>query len=282
MKRPCLRALSTLGAPALFAIAVTLVALPAGAQGTMTPNQPPAAGAATGTPNQPPPDPPAAPPPVMTAPPPGQGDLSTDPPEPKTHEAPPARTGFQVAARVGAAIPLGDAADGAPLSDGLGAQFATVVDIGGKIIPQLFLGAYLGANVGGVGAQTSKSCDQQRATGCLGFTYRIGVEAQYHIIPDGKVDPWVGYGIGYEVSRVLGNANGTTVSTTLVGPEYGHFMAGVDFRLTKIFGIGPFVDFAIAKYTNQSSEPDASRNGEISNKATHQWLTFGAKFLFFP
>ena len=271
MKRPFLRALLTLAA--------TSVAFPAAAQGTLSPSQ---------TPPQPPEGavaapvaPPADPPPVVTAPPASPGDLSTDAPEEKRHQAPPPHTGFQVAARVGAAIPLGDAATDSPLSDTTGAQFSTTVDIGAKIIPQLFLGAYLGANVGGVGSEASKACDLQRATGCLAFTYRIGLEAQFHIIPDGKVDPWIGYGIGYEITRIAGNDNGTTISTTNVGPEYGHVLAGVDFRLTKIFGIGPFVDFSFGKYTNQSSEPSGT-SSEISNKAMHEWLTLGAKFLFFP
>jgi outer membrane protein W len=277
MKRSFLRALA---ASSFASLLVTLVTVPAAAQGSMTPNQPPAEGGATGTPSQPPANPPAAPPPVVTAPPAAAGDL-TEVPEEKRHDAPPPHTGFQIAARAGVAIPLGDAAKDTPLSDGLGAQFAAIVDIGGKIVPQVFLGAYLGGNVGAVGSQTSKDCDTVRATGCLGLTYRIGVQVQYHIIPDGKVDPWLGYGIGYEVSRVTGSAPGTTYSTTLVGPEYGHILAGVDFRVTKIFGIGPFVDFSFGKYTNASSEP-SGKSAEIPDKAMHEWLTIGAKFLFFP
>ncbi len=272
--------LHALVAPAFASLLVTLVTVPAAAQGSMTPSQPPPEGGATGTPSQPPANPPAAPPAEATAPPAAAGEL-TEAPEEKRHDAPPAHTGFQIAARAGVAIPLGDVAKSTPLSDTLGGQFAAIVDIGGKIIPQLFLGAYLGGNVGAVGSQGSKDCDTVRATGCLGFTYRIGVQAQYHIIPDGKVDPWIGYGIGYEVSRITGSVSGTTYSTTLVGPEYGHILAGVDFRVTKIFGIGPFVDFSFGKYTNLSSEPNG-QSAEIVDKAMHEWLTLGAKFLFFP
>ena len=274
--------LRALGAPALASLLVMLVTIPAAAQGTMTPNQPPPEGGATGTPSQPPANPPAAPPPDVTAPPAAAGDL-TEVPDDKRHEAPPARTGFQVAARAGAAIPLGDASKGATLSDGLSPQFAAIVDIGGKIIPQIFLGAYLGGNVGGTGTETSKQCDALKAS-CVAFTYRIGVQLQYHIIPDGKVDPWIGYGIGYEVSRIAGSANGSSFNTTLVGPEYGHILAGVDFRLTKIFGIGPFVDFSFGKYTNLTRDPEPvpGRSSDIADTAMHEWLTIGAKFLFFP
>jgi hypothetical protein len=280
MIRPGMRALV---APALATLLVTFATLPAAAQGTMAPNQPPPEGGATGTPSQPPVTPPAAPPPVVTGTVVDTSEASTEPPDEKKHGTPPAHTGFQVAARAGVAVPLGDAAKDAPLSDGLGAQFAAIIDIGAKVIPQLFIGAYLGANVGAVGSEISKQCDAAQAS-CLAFTYRIGAQLQYHIIPDGKVDPWIGYGIGYEVSRVQGDANGTTVSTTLSGPEYGHVLAGVDFRLTKIFGIGPFVDFSFGKFTNltRDPEPTPGRSTDIADTTMHEWLTIGAKFLFFP
>jgi len=290
MKHASLAAL----APLSFAL-VTSLALPAAAQGTMTPNAPPPAeGAAPGPSSLPPPSlpPPSPPPPVPAAPVEGTAaggaavaaEPTTEIPEEKTRRAPPAHRGFQVAARGGAAIPLGNAAKDSPLSDSFGAQFAAIVDIGGKIIPELFIGAYLGGNVGAVGSETSKICDARRASGCLAVTYRIGVQAQYHIIPDGKVDPWVGYGIGYEVSRIGGTENGLDFSTTSYGPEYGHILAGVDFRLTKIFGIGPFVDFSFGKFTNQTSDPQpvAGQSSDLANTALHEWLTIGAKFLFFP
>ena len=260
---------------------VTLAAGPVAAQGTMTPSQPPPQ--ATGTPNQPPPGstPPSNPPPAPP-PPAGAGEPAVEPGPEGHHDAPPARTGFQIAARVGAAIPMGDAAKGAAMSDFAGPQFAAITDIGGKIIPQLFLGAYLGGNVGGIGDKTSTllGCDKG-TTGCLAVTYRIGVQAHYHIIPDGKVDPWLGYGIGYEVTRLSGTVLGQSVSATAVGPEYGHLLGGVDFRLTKIFGIGPFIDFSFGQFTHLNTEP-GSKGGEIADKALHQWLTIGAKFLFFP
>ncbi len=271
-------------APLSFAL-VTSVALPAAAQGTMmTANEPPPAEAgAPGTSNLPPPSPPP-PAPVEGTAAVGTAEPPTEVPQAKTHHAPPAHRGFQVAARGGAAIPLGNAAKDSPLSDSFGAQFAAIVDIGAKIIPELFIGAYLGGNIGAVGSETSKICDARHASGCLAVTYRIGVQAQYHIIPDGKVDPWVGYGIGYEVSRIGGTENGLDFSTTSYGPEFGHILAGVDFRLTKLFGIGPFVDFSFGKFTNQTSDPQgvSGQSNDLANTALHEWLTIGAKFLFFP
>jgi hypothetical protein len=55
MKRSFLHALV---APVLTSLLVTLVTVPAAAQGSMTPNQPPPEGGASGTPSQPPANPP--------------------------------------------------------------------------------------------------------------------------------------------------------------------------------------------------------------------------------
>ena len=259
----------------------------------MTPNQPPAE--PQGTPNQPPPVQPAQP--AQPAAQPEEGrrhgrdkdkdkDKDRDGDENEEHgDAPPARTGFQVALRSGVAIPLGDVQKDLKLSDVAGPQFAATVDIGGKIIPNLFVGGYLGLNIGGAGGTLADSCTKASAS-CTAVTLRIGVQAQYHIIPDGKVNPWVGYGIGYEATSINESVGGLSVTTTAGGLEFGHIMGGVDFRISKVFGLGPFVDLSVAQYssydTGSSSVNGTSTSHDIQNKALHEWLTLGAKFVFFP
>jgi hypothetical protein len=71
------------------------------------------------------------------------------------------------------------------------------------------------------------------------------------------------------------------------GFEFAHFMAGLDFRLTRVVGIGPFADFAIGQYSRTSSETTINgvtvkSDGDIQNTALHEWLTIGAKFTIFP
>jgi hypothetical protein len=194
-------------------------------------------------------------------------------PDGEKSSGPPARTGFQLALRTGYALPMGSAASGANQSDIFGGQVPFIVDIGGKIIPNLFIGGYLGLNLGGCGNQITGSC--------ASASFRIGAEIIYNIIPDGLVNPWFGYGIGIESSAVSAN-NGNT-SESLFGPEFGHFSGGVDFRLNRVFGLGPFVDFGLGEYTSGSvTQNGISASSSIENKALHEWLTLGAKFTFFP
>jgi hypothetical protein len=270
-----------------FSVSLPLVFLASSstalAQGTMTPNQPPPLPPSDGpgTPNQPPPGPPpvyqGTPPNPPPAPPPyAEGD------DEKPTDAPKARTGFQIAIRPGVAIPLGSVQNGLKLSDVASPQFAATVDIGAKIIPNLFIGGYLGLNIGGAGGSLSDSCNTANAT-CTAVTLRIGVQAQYHIIPDGKINPWVGYGIGYEATSINESVGALSVSTTAAGVEFAHLMAGVDFRISRVFGIGPFADLAVAQYSSFSSgNSNNSTSQDITDKALHEWLTIGAKITFFP
>lgn len=239
------------------------------------PELPPPSAPATGTPNVPPPVAPAQQTrPMGPAPDENQG----------VDGAPPPHTGFQLALRTGVAIPFGKLEDtkGGAMSDTFSPQVPFVLDIGGKPIPNLFIGAYLGLAFGGAGGDFADACKRANAT-CVGVGVRFGIEAQWHFLPDAKMDPWIGYGIGYAGEGASGQANGRTTSLTVAGPEYGHFSGGLDFRLNKTLGIGPMVDFGIGKYTRAKVETlGVAREGDIQNTALHQWLTLGVRLVVLP
>ena len=286
--------LSSLVCPTLAVALLTLTAGTAAAQGTMTPSQPP-----TGTPNQPPPGtpnqpPPEAPPTVAPAQPaqPGPAPAGPAPEGEEPSDAPKARTGFQMAIRTGASIPLGSVtgvpsgsnADNPKMSDYVSTQFALILDIGAKIIPNLFIGGYLGLGIGGAGGNQADVCDKNNLS-CSAVSLRIGIQAQFHFIPDGKINPWAGYGIGYEATSLSASANGNSSSLTATGVEFGHLMGGVDFRITRVFGVGPFLDLGIGQYgslTGSGSNSNSSVSNDIKDKALHEWLTIGGKFTFWP
>jgi hypothetical protein len=88
-------------------------------------------------------------------------------------DVPQEHTGFQMAIRTGLAIPFGDLAKDAKLSDLSSIQVPLMLDIGGKVIPNLFLGGYLGLGFGGTGGIAADSCDAMRAS-CVSVGLRIG------------------------------------------------------------------------------------------------------------
>jgi hypothetical protein len=197
-------------------------------------------------------------------------------------QVPRARVGFQMDVRTGVSVPLGKAEQGGKMSDLVGNQVPVIVDIGGKVIPELFLGGYFGLGFGGPAGQTKDFCDANDFS-CLAVSVQLGIEAQYQIIPAGRVDPWIGYGFGFE-SLALSQGNGSS-SLSYGGFEFARIMAGVDFRVNRVFGVGPFFDLSMGQYSTVSQTNTSgltSANQDIGGTTTHEWLTFGARFVFFP
>jgi hypothetical protein len=232
----------------------------------------------------PPPAPPASapvapPPPVVSATTTSNAEVPTrDPAAP-----PPARRGFQMALRPGIAVPLGSAQKNVSQSDVFGSQFAVAADLGVKLNENFFVGGYIGLGFGGAGGVTADQCDAAKAS-CSALSARIGAQVHYHLIPQGKINPWVGYGIGFESSGTSRTVNGLAVSTTRTGFEVAHLMGGADFRISKDFGVGPVVDFSIGRYSKASVSglSAAAGSNDITDGAWHEWLTLGARLTIFP
>jgi len=186
--------------------------------------------------------------------------------------------GFQMDIRTGYSLPMGQFSDGTKLSDVSSGRVPFIVDIGGKIIPELFLGGYFGLAFGGPGGAFKESCNVSDVD-CSVVGVHLGIEAQYHILPHGSVNPWVGYGLGYESLGVRASRNGVSTSVSYGGFEFARLMAGVDFRLTRVFGVGPFADLSMATFSTISN---TSTSVDIGKTGTHQWLTLGVRFVFFP
>jgi hypothetical protein len=214
---------------------------------------------------------------------------------PSSNNAPPARTGFQMALRTGYMVPMGAARGLNPnpgpgpsptefaMSDGFSGQVPIFIEIGGKVIPNLFVGGYFGLGFGGAAGQIDTDCKQLGAT-CAAVSVRFGAELQYHILPAGAVNPWLGYGFGFESIALGISQGGQTWTDSFGGLEFGHFMGGLDFRVSRVFGIGPFVDFSVGQYTKVHVEGPGlpTTDADIQTKTTHEWLAFGARGTFFP
>lgn len=216
-------------------------------------------------------------------------ELADDPGAAVAHRAPPARRGFQMALRTGFAMPFGTAQKAGntlpktKMSDFVTGQIPLFIEIGGKPIKQLFIGGYLGLGIGGAAGDTKDYCDE-RDMDCLGVSTRFGVEVQYHILPHEDLNPWVGYGIGFESVSVAVKDGDEDGSLNYGGFEFARLSGGVDFRISRVFGIGPFADFSLGTYGTYRWDapqfPDS--DGDVSETAIHEWLTVGARFVFFP
>jgi hypothetical protein len=204
---------------------------------------------------------------------------------PPPHDRPPpgASVGFQLALRTGFQVPFGQVAAGSNMGDNFSGQVPLVIDVGWKFIPQLFVGLYGSLGLGGTSGALSGACAALDLN-CVTASLRLGLEALVYLAPSADIDPWVGYGIGIESTGFSASNGNQTVSEAVAGWEFAHFMAGVDFRLTKYICVGPLVDFSLGQYSSESTK-DASgntTNGSIAQQALHEWLLIGGRAVFYP
>jgi hypothetical protein len=198
---------------------------------------------------------------------------------------PAVRLGFQMALRSGFAYPLGKASGvgAAKMSDVTTGQVPVIVELGGKVVPNLFLGGYLGIAGGLAAGKLDDLCDGADLD-CYALGIRAGLEGHFQLMPHGRTNPWIGYGIGFERLTIAMSDGDDRGSLTYTGPEYARVMAGLDFRLSRGFGLGPFFDVSIGKYTRYDDDPPGGErdDGDIPKTAMHEWVTVGARFVFFP
>jgi len=226
-----------------------------------------------------------------SAPPPYAGDPREAPPayayEPLPKPPPLGRRGFQAAIRSGVALPFGSAKDNddvgivggrTSMSDLVGPQLALAADIGGKVNKWIFLGGYVDFGLGLAAGDLSASCDALRRD-CRSFAFRLGAQIAYAIAPDERFNPWIRYGLGYS-SLTVGD-DGADV--TYRGFDFGRFAAGLDVRISRVVGVGPYVDFTVGKYASRRIETATDVvAGDISGRAFHYWLTIGPRVVFLP
>jgi outer membrane protein W len=196
-----------------------------------------------------------------------------------------ADTKIKLGLRLGYAIPSGkvfgdnNTVGGQPLtstklSDLVSGGVPIQLDAGYMVTDNILVGLY-----GQYAFVSEKNCDT--GADCSAHDIRLGVQAQYHIMPDQFVDPWLGIGVGYEWLSDSESAGGVSQDTTLKGLEFLNLQGGADFQAASAFTVGPFLSLSLGQYASLStSGPLANLSGSLDNKALHEWITIGAKGTF--
>lgn len=103
-------------------------------------------------------------------------------------DAAPEHRGFQLAFRPGVAVPFGKAVPDVKMSDLTSVQYVPVLlDIGGKVLPQLFIGGYVGLGFGSTGGELDRVCQANGGDSCSTFSLRFGFEAMSLVDSTGVV-----------------------------------------------------------------------------------------------
>jgi hypothetical protein len=197
-----------------------------------------------------------------------QGGTASQPPPPQETEVfpPPqpvqedwtAKPGLQLGVRTGIAGGTGVVYSGFPVNDGSYGFVPVILDVGLRLIPEAYLGVY-----GGFGFVTNKanatSCPDN--FNCSTKDWRMGIHADWHILPRLRWDPYVGINFGYEILQE--NLNGNTfvpvapgvaapgnvaASVTDRGWEYVGVTLGFDYRLSRYAAVGAFLSASLNQY----------------------------------
>jgi hypothetical protein len=199
-------------------------------------------------------------------------------------QAPPSRTGFQIAFRTGATIPAGKISSAQPMADVFAMQVPLQVELGAKPIPELFIGVYAGFAFGGVSSSFERDC-HLAGIDCSSRSTHVGVEVIAYLLPSGWVNPWLGYGLGYESNTQIGQAGAATATQSVSGLELAHLMSGLDVRVSRNVGLGPILDVAIGRYSSYQRDAAGSLgavDADIEDTALHAWVSLGARLVFLP
>jgi len=208
-------------------------------------------------------------------------------------------SGLALGLRVGYAVPLGKAGAIPPetggttntnnddLNDTITGMVPLFADVGYRINPALYVGAFFQYGFAFVNDDNS-ACTQ--GLSCSAHDIAVGANLHYHILPNAPFDPWVGAGLGYE--WLTGSSSGSVAlgaqkftidgSSTLKGFQFLLLEAGGDFKATPALAVGPFVNFALGKYTTYSSSATLNgmsqdRSGDLADTGLHEWLTLGIR-----
>jgi hypothetical protein len=189
-------------------------------------------------------------------------------------EAPPSPDGLELGLRTGLALPFGKMdANADDLSRTVSFQVPIWIDLAYRITPRLVVGVY---------AQLGFVVHESACPGCSSRDWRFGANLRYHLQPMKKVDPWVGFGAGYEIFTqdfaVPGGFSGTLTGR---GWEIANVQVGLDLRVARRVSLGPFVSLSFDEITSESlsSSGRDMESGDLG-KTLHEWLLLGFRGRF--
>ena len=233
--------------------------------------------------------------PAQTLPAPATPPPATSPP-PAPRAAPDARVGFQMhfVPMTAVAFPLGSASGAA--RDSLSGRYSwhwvpLELGMGAKVIENLYVGAYFNFGVGWEGSDTDtkRRCeagdDFEDDVSCSSVSARGGIEVRYTFAPAEPFTGWVGYGIGGTLaSQTISDEGRYREVSTASGIELARLTGGLDFRLKRGFGLGPYAMLSIGRFLHQKTEirNDVVDSSGIDDPSLHGWVCLGLRMVVFP
>lgn len=181
-----------------------------------------------------------------------------------------ARAGFTMGARLGLGFPGGELERGVDVGDDISLSVPIMFQLGGAFAQNRFsVEGFLELSPMALSSDITDGCDAFNLD-CSALGMRVGVLGSLRFAPQNRFTPWLGVGLAYEtLTESTGDADWT------YGGMNGELMGGLDFKLGRVFWLGPFLSLQLGKFTDLSGDvsydPDAG---------THTWIQLGARGRF--
>jgi hypothetical protein len=187
-----------------------------------------------------------------------------------TSEEPPP-SGMRVALRSGFAVPIGvPFTGGGTLSDTIAGQVPLRVDIGFRIQRHFYIGG-----MGQLGMVLPRHCPS--GASCSGTDGRVAAMAAWHFLPELRLDPWIGVGMGFEILTISRSVDGAAVDIAMRGVELLNAEVGADLRAARGLRMGPVLSTSVGRFTSITVNGTSTRDFDA---AVHGWLMLGLRGAF--
>ncbi len=183
-------------------------------------------------------------------------------------------TSIEFGLRAAYAIPFGKSTDsqGDDLNQFVSHDIPLTLDVSYRFSDEVYGGLYFSYGFASLGDPLVAACG---SASCSAHTLRVGLQMDYHFVPWGQYDPWLGASLGYEQASASGPGGDATIS----GFEFLNVQFGVGYRVSSLFAIGPFLGVGIGQFSHVDA---GGTSGSISNTALHGWMNFGLRMSFTP
>jgi hypothetical protein len=177
-----------------------------------------------------------------------------------------AHAGFTMGFRVGLGFPGGELVNGYDLSRNVAMSVPLMLQLGGAFAQdRVSVEGFFELSPMALSSDVTDTCSDCSAVGL-----RIGALGSFRFTPQKRFTPWVGLGIAYETLTEDTGFNSWTYS----GLNWD-FSGGVDFKLGRVFALGPFVSLQFGEFDSVSGDI----SGDL-NTGMHSWFQIGARGRF--
>jgi hypothetical protein len=188
---------------------------------------------------------------------------------------------FMLAAGLGVALPVGDAASGLALSDLTNPQVLVGLELGFRLTPAWMASAVLDMALGHAGSRSQDLC-QAAGFSCDTFTGSLGAQLRYTLTPLASTTGWIGVGSAWEFSEVSSSSRSSDARlVSFNGWQYLRLSAGWDLRdmhyYRAAFGI-----FGTVAFCQYDSATDAAGTHHLPSAPNHAWIQLGLRLVLGP